>query len=462
MRKVLQLSLASLLLSLSPSAWAGSGGAEPFNFLFLDANARPVALGGAYTAAAIDANSLLYNPAGLAWVGRNEATFMHNQYFAGITQEYAAFASPLGFGLSVNYLNSGAVAHTTLSNPDGSGFDYTTLNDLAISGGAARKIGESLSLGWGFKFIRESIAGIAAQGYALDLGARYAVPVAEGLSTGLAFQNINIGPSAKFQAVHEELPLNFRWGAAYAFRALENDDMVSLDITKERNQSVLVAIGLESIIAKTLALRLGFNNANTVGTGITGGIGWFYKDLSLDFAVVTYGALGFTHRLSATIRWGDENASSPKGRAPKADLPAPAPRSSEADSAPHFQLAERLIQEKRFNEARNELQAGAKTLSTKDPRRVLFFARMGYIAWLENDVAKAKGDFLRSLDEAAALGVRNSSLAETYAKLGLCYLAENNPQEARKAFEQGLASNPEEATARFLGQQLKKLNASLP
>jgi len=59
--------LLGVILSLAPARPCLAGiGAEPFDFIFLDAGARPAALGGAYTSLAMDANALLYNPAGLA------------------------------------------------------------------------------------------------------------------------------------------------------------------------------------------------------------------------------------------------------------------------------------------------------------------------------------------------------------------------------------------------------------
>ena len=73
---------------------APAAGTEPFNFLALDADARAVALGGAYTALATDANALLYNPAGLGLVRQSQIAFMHNQYIAGLTQEYMGLATP--------------------------------------------------------------------------------------------------------------------------------------------------------------------------------------------------------------------------------------------------------------------------------------------------------------------------------------------------------------------------------
>ncbi|MFI5362473.1 MAG: PorV/PorQ family protein [Elusimicrobiota bacterium] len=290
-----------LLLAGSSAFAAATAGSEPFNFLFLDANARPVAMGGAYTALASDANALLYNPAGLARVDRHEATFMHDSYAAGIFQEYGAYASPLGWGASFNYMNSGSVQNTTNSNPDGSGLGSTGLYDLAFSGGYGRKIGDSLSVGAELKYIRESIAGIDAAGAAFDFGVLYATP-APGLTLGAALQNV--GPTVKYEGATQNLPLNLRGGAAYVFDALGQKSTLSFDLGKERTENAVVSAGAETVLFKMMPVRVGFRTNNSAGLGLTTGIGWIYNGFALDYAFVPYGTLGDAHRISVTWRWG--------------------------------------------------------------------------------------------------------------------------------------------------------------
>lgn len=443
--------LAAALLAFASPARAGSAGAEPFNFLFLDSGARPAAMGGAYTALADDSHSLHYNPAGLARVSRHEATYMHNQYFSGITQNVISAAFRQHVGVNFNYLNSGGVARTTLSNPDGSGLDYTGLTDMALAAGYGHPLGDSWALGAGGKYIRESIAGISASGFVLDVGALWNVPWVDGLSLGSAFQNVNVSRTVKFQGKREELPVNFRWGAAYRFEPFGNKSTLSFDFSKERNESVLVYAGTEMILAKLLAVRLGFNNRNTVGTGITGGVGTHYKDATIDFAVVSYGSLGFTHRVSGTYRWGEggPETSEPTARAK--------PSKSGDTAEDHFAAAEAAIADKDFNTARQELKNAARLLGESDARRAKYFARTGYIHWLEKNYPEARVAFIESVLMADRLGISDSSVAETYAKLGLCWTAENNDLEASGAYEKGLRSNPDEATRRFLEDQLRRL-----
>lgn len=303
MRSLSAAGLSLLIVAVAaPSHAAGSSGGDPFGFLSLDANARAVAMGGAYTALATDANALLYNPAGLGRVEQNEATFMHNQYFQGINQEYFGLAMRKGWGLNVNYLDSGSVPETTLASPGGTGAS-NSLTDMAVSAGYGRAVMDSLSLGLGVKYVQESVAGVAGRGYAADAGALYAVPAVPNLRLGLSVQNA--GPAVKFQAAHENLPLDVRGGAAYGFSVIGQQSVLSLDVSKERSAGVVVQGGAETIIAKAMAVRVGFNTGNDAGPKVTAGAGWTHKQFSLDYAFVPYGDLGVSNRISVTARWGE-------------------------------------------------------------------------------------------------------------------------------------------------------------
>ncbi|MEQ1920666.1 MAG: hypothetical protein ABL955_15865, partial [Elusimicrobiota bacterium] len=88
MRQRLTTALLLAALAATTARAQSSAGADAFDFLRLDANARAVGMGGAYTALATDSNALLYNPAGLARVRSSEATFMHNPYALGVGQQY--------------------------------------------------------------------------------------------------------------------------------------------------------------------------------------------------------------------------------------------------------------------------------------------------------------------------------------------------------------------------------------
>ncbi|MFH1725393.1 MAG: PorV/PorQ family protein [Elusimicrobiota bacterium] len=289
-----------LAMFLARPCWGGAG-AEPLNFLFLDADARPVGLAGAYTALASDANALLYNPAGLARTDRLETTFMHNEYFQGVAQEYFGLASAQGWGANLNFLRFGDVPRTTISQPGGTG-ETATLNDIAVGLGYGRTVLPGLSAGIGAKWIRETIAGISAGGLAFDAGALYDVPAVERLTLGMSVQNM--GRTVTYQQARENLPLNLRMGAAYRFALGGQWNTLSLDVTKERSQSPNMAVGVETVVAGALPLRMGYGTRNDAGPGIAAGIGWLLGDNRMDYAFEPFGELGSAHRFSVTWRWG--------------------------------------------------------------------------------------------------------------------------------------------------------------
>lgn len=302
--RTLAVLLSGGLLALQAPAQAGSAGAEPFNFLFLDANARAVGLSGACTARASDVNALLYNPAGLAGVKKHQATFMHNQYFQDISQEYLGYASPYGWGASFNYLSYGDIPRTTVSNQAGAGLGSFGASDMALSAGYGRELRDGLAAGAAVKMVRESLDDVSATGFALDLGLLYSFPAVDGLSVGAALQNL--GPKVKFDSAEESLPMNLRLGGAYSFEILGRQSSASLDLTRERSEDMLAAAGFEMAAAESFPVRLGYNTRNEDGPGITAGLGYINGDLSFDYAFAPFKELGAAHRLSVTLAWGGE------------------------------------------------------------------------------------------------------------------------------------------------------------
>lgn len=412
----------ALILGAGPASASGSAGAEPFSFLRLDANARAVAMGGAYTALATDANALLYNPAGLARVARSEATFMHNAYVAGIDQEYGAYASPRGWGAHFNFLNSGSVMNTTNTNPDGAGLGSTSLYDLAFSGGYGRAFGEALSLGGEVKYIRESIAGVAGQGAAFDLGALYRVPRISGLALGVSL--LNVGPTVKYDSGTQNLPLNLRAGAAYTFDAAGQKSAASFDVIKERASSADVALGLETVLVKAMPIRLGFTTSNSAGLGLTAGVGYVSDGFSFDYAFVPFGDLGGAHRFSLTFRWrSDADRASPRtARRRAAQKMAP-------DPAVEEKL--RVVREK---------------------------AGSGMLALNENDYAAAKGFFSQAVLLADSCAERNSYVADAYAGMGMCLVEEGQTDEAMKFFDKALEAGPRPEAMLLIQRGLETLH----
>ncbi|MCX5797685.1 MAG: PorV/PorQ family protein [Elusimicrobia bacterium] len=295
------LAVSVVLSWLAPARVLAAAGADTEAFLLMDSNARAAAMGGAYTALASGAGALDYNPAGLSNTGRHEVSFMHNQHFQGITQEFLHYASPRGWGATLNQLSFGDVPVTTLAAPDG-GLGQTTLTDLALGAGYGFKVGGGLSVGVGGKYIRETLDSTTRDDAAFDFGALYAVPLLRGLSLGAALQNL--GQTVRYDQASENQPLVFRLGGSYGREWLGASHTLSLDVIRERNDTAYLAVGVETVILKALALRLGYNQGNDAGVGMTAGVGYEIQNFSFDYAIVPYGSLGYSNRAAVTFRWG--------------------------------------------------------------------------------------------------------------------------------------------------------------
>lgn len=439
-----------LVLAAAAADAAKYSGTSGFDFLNLDANARAVALGGAYTALSSDANALLYNPAGLGRVERNELTFMHDEYVQGIAQEYLSLATVQGFGGSVNYLNFGDVTRTRIDAPDGT-LGTFGLSDLALSGGYGRRFfDDSLSIGAGLEYLREQADDVTASGAAVSAGVLVLPKPVPGLTLGASL--LNAGPSVRFASQSSPLPTTARLGAAYEFNGLGARHTAALDLSQQRSDALRWGLGFESVIARMMALRLGFTSRNDAGLGLTGGVGWAWQALSIDYAFSPYGDLGMAHRISVTLHWGgrepDPLPLSERADDRESDLPP------SASIHARFDRIDDLIASGRYTTAQRELARLDGLLDPDDRRRVRFEERVGKVAAHRNDCTTAKKHYVEALKRASALGLSDATVGDAYAGVGFCLLSEGSEDYGVRFLRKALEAGPSDETRRLIGLKL--------
>jgi len=280
-------------------AYGASGGNAVFDFLKLDTNARAAAIGGTFVGISDDVNALAYNPAGLGNIEVNQITFMHNQWFEGVRQQYIGFVHRKGFGIGIDYLDYGKIQRTTIKEPKGSGLDRFSSYDIALLVGYGKRLKDTLSLGLNLKYIAEKIYKYNAWAVAVDGGILYKIPSIN-LDLGLNIQNI--GTNVEFKNRREELPQNVKFGLCYRFN--NKKGLIAIDLNKQLNGLYSFNLGTEYSIVKFLTLRAGLNGRNKTDSGLVAGFGINYSEFVLDYAVSPYGELGLTHRISISKRFG--------------------------------------------------------------------------------------------------------------------------------------------------------------
>lgn len=302
--KLIIFILLSIGFSL-PACFAKGRGTTGANFLKIGMGARPLGMGGAFVAVADDANTIWWNPAGVATTKHKEMTLMHNEMGEDIRHQFLAYNQPVGklrggLGGSISYLSVSNIQGYT---PGGVKTEKLRTYDLGISLCYGLRIFPSVSGGINFKFIDEKLAHKKASTYAFDIGGLWKTPVS-GLRLGFNIQNL--GGGLKFIQERSSLPLNGKLGCAYEFKFFNAQSILAVDVNIPVDYSVFVNGGLECKIYNLIALRAGFKSKDDLSSGLRLGIGIGGKNLVVDYSWLSRGDFEDSHRVSATLRFGRE------------------------------------------------------------------------------------------------------------------------------------------------------------
>lgn len=273
------------------SVFAGNDSTNALPYLRMGIGARPLGMGGAFTAVADDANASYWNPAGLGQIEKKEIKSMYAILSEERSLNFLNYVHPLWHGTPGISIISAGVKDIKGYDQGGNftkDFDYSSYVLLLSYG---RKV-EDVSVGGNLKIISDKLNENSAFGFGFDLGLLF--KPSDSLSIGLVMQDIYTQLQWDTDSKAKDiLPISIKTGAAYMF--LERKLLLAADINKVVDRKRLkYNIGSEYHVAESLSVRAGVNNGK-----IAVGFSFKYMMVQLDYAFAPYGELGDDfHRIS--------------------------------------------------------------------------------------------------------------------------------------------------------------------
>ncbi len=276
----------------------------------LGLGARPAAMGGAYLALAKGADSLYWNPAGLTQLRDIQASFDHLSWFQGVNDEAVQYGQPLynlnsAFGLGLSYLYATDISRDNWGNPGPSFTDF----DFSAQAAYAMSVTDDLSLGMTYKIIRQGYASAFSMGSGFDFGMQYLHFLNQPLRLGLGM--FNVGTPLSLGSSLALLPWTLKGGLAWTPAPrlnLEADySYQPLDYFSEVSVGGEYTWRADPFLATLRAgYLIGPQNALGLLAGASVGLGLGWHSYQLDYALVPYGDLGLTHRITLTYTFGSD------------------------------------------------------------------------------------------------------------------------------------------------------------
>ncbi len=306
-------------------------------FLNVAIGARPISMGGAFSATANDVSALYWNPAGISRIQGSEALFSYSNWFADINYNWSGAALNLGgmgtLGLSVTYLDYGEMEITTLAEQDGTGQMFDA-NDLALALSYAYNLTDRFSVGGSAKYVQQRIWNSSASTVAFDLGVLYYSDIYD-IRIGASISNFGseMTLSGKDLLVQHDidqqiegnndeilaslntdsypLPLLFRIGLAADIIDMEDHVFtIAVDALHPNDNDESLNVGAEYVLYDLIALRGGYKSLflDNSEEGFTLGVGLKYTfapglGLYIDYAYQEFGVLDYTQHFTLGLRF---------------------------------------------------------------------------------------------------------------------------------------------------------------
>ena len=316
-------------------------GTTAMNFLEYGYGSAGTSMGDAYVSMANDITSIYWNPAGLAFMERDELNLTSQPWIAGIETSFFGIGINIEsvgtIGVSLISINYGEMDVTTLDQQDGTGEKFSS-SDYSISLAYGSQITDWFAFGIAGKYSASQIWHMEATALAMDLGVLVHTGFfsqsdkrSEGLNIGMSISNygsrvkysgldawypIDIQPyengnyadlKGEFYMEEWELPLIFRIGTSYKIINTKYHNItLAVDALHPNNNSESVNVGGEYEFTTetfgSLYIRAGYKGLFMEDSeyGLSAGGGLIYNvmnniGIKVEYSYRNIGVLGDTH-----------------------------------------------------------------------------------------------------------------------------------------------------------------------
>nr|MEE4269906.1 PorV/PorQ family protein [Candidatus Krumholzibacteria bacterium] len=327
----------ALVMGGAQTSWAQTKvGTTIGTFMRIEPSARGAALGNAGSALPGGVEAIYYNSGAIGRIETATVQYSHNQWYADIGYDYAAFATPIGgvgnIFASVTSLGSGDIQVRTVDQPLGAGVFYDVSN-VALSVGFGRRITDRFSAGVQANYLNERVWNTSSKVLTFNLGTIYRLSEG-GALLGFCLSNLSTqgrytgsdldiqydddpdtyGDNSALPATQSTdsfpLPGLVRLGISVPYVVSENSSFLFLvEGLHPNDNSESLNLGAEWKLQQLLSLRMGYQTlfqtdselGLTFGFGVEGDLG--DNRYLVNYAWAGHEYLESTHRLTLVIEF---------------------------------------------------------------------------------------------------------------------------------------------------------------
>lgn len=319
--KVVLFFLAVILTSFSNKSHASGNSSYPF--LLISPSPRAAAMGEAFVAVAEGAETIFFNPSGLAFENERHlySPTLIPPFVEGIKYNNLVYVQP---NLKSVWAVQGGMFHisgfkkTVADASISDGFreveDFSTY-DLKLSAAMGRKLNKQFAFGTTIAYLRESLFDQINSAMSLDIGFLYGSKI-NPVKIGMALQHLGFKTSSSKGSDH--LPYLLKAGVSirrsknFGFPFIPENSLGAVEFFKPFESVGSLRSGIEIPVSKQFHLRSGYiyylkkqglGSTLSLPNGFAFGLGFFFPSWSFDYATASQGDLGFTHRIALDLKW---------------------------------------------------------------------------------------------------------------------------------------------------------------